>query len=71
MRLPLTQNCPKYCLIAINLITTPGGYFWAIWPMLGWGLGLGFHAAGTFFPNERKLDRHVQRRHCTGQKINY
>jgi class 3 adenylate cyclase len=22
-----------------------GGYFWPIWPMLGWGIGLGGHAA--------------------------
>jgi len=49
-------------LIAINLLTTPGGYFWAIWPLLGWGLGLGFQAAATFFPNEQKLDRRMHRR---------
>ncbi len=49
-------------LIAINLLTTPHGYFWAIWPMLGWGLGLAFHAAATFFPNGRKLDRHIRRK---------
>ncbi len=49
-------------LIAINLLTTPGGYFWPIWPILGWGLGLAFHAAATFFPNERQLDRRIRRR---------
>ena len=26
-------------LVAINLITSPE-YFWAIWPMMGWGIGL-------------------------------
>ena len=25
------------------LITSPGGYFWPIWPMLGWGFGLAAH----------------------------
>ncbi|MDR3691668.1 MAG: 2TM domain-containing protein [Fimbriimonas sp.] len=34
-------------LCAINLAT--GGYFWAIWPMLGWGIGLAFSVFETFF----------------------
>ena len=25
-------------LITIWALTTPGGYFWPIWPMLGWGI---------------------------------
>ena len=29
-------------LIILNLITSPS-YFWAIFPVLGWGLGLFFH----------------------------
>lgn len=37
-------------LVAVNLMTSPG-YFWAIWPILGWGLGLAFHFAGTFLTN--------------------
>ncbi len=34
-------------LIIINLLTSPG-FFWAIFPMLGWGIGLGAHAVGLF-----------------------
>ena len=30
-------------LVAIWLLTTPGGYFWPIWPMLGWGLAVALH----------------------------
>ncbi|MGE3272747.1 MAG: DUF1707 domain-containing protein [Chloroflexota bacterium] len=30
-------------LVGIWLVTTPGGYFWPIWPMLGWGIGLASH----------------------------
>jgi ribosomal protein L7/L12 len=37
-------------LIAVNLTTSPG-YFWAMWPILGWGLGLAFHFAETFLKN--------------------
>ena len=25
-----------------------GGYFWATWPLLGWGIGLLFHGIGAF-----------------------
>ena len=32
-------------LVLIWLLTDPGGYFWPIWPALGWGLGLGLHKA--------------------------
>jgi hypothetical protein len=31
-------------LVAIWLFTTPGGYFWPIWPMLGWGVAVAMHA---------------------------
>ncbi len=35
-------------LIAINLLTTPN-YFWAIWPMLGWGIGVAMHWMQAYF----------------------
>lgn len=34
-------------LIAINLLTSPS-YFWAIFPLLGWGLGLFFHGLEAY-----------------------
>jgi hypothetical protein len=30
-------------LVVINLVTTPGKY-WFYWPLLGWGLGIVGHA---------------------------
>jgi hypothetical protein len=27
---------------------TGQGYFWPIWPLLGWGVGIAFHAWDTF-----------------------
>ena len=30
-------------LVAIWALTSPGGYFWPIWPMLGWGIGIAAH----------------------------
>jgi hypothetical protein len=34
-------------LFAINVITSPGN-LWFMYPMLGWGIGIAFHAAATF-----------------------
>ncbi len=34
-------------LLAINLVTFRG-YIWFIWPLIGWGIGLFFHAMGVF-----------------------
>ena len=34
-------------LFVINLTTNPG-YIWAIWPMLGWGVGVFFHGLNVF-----------------------
>jgi hypothetical protein len=34
-------------LVTIWLLTTPGGYFWPVWPMLGWGFGLASHGLAT------------------------
>jgi hypothetical protein len=27
-------------LVLIWAVTSPGGYFWPIWPMMGWGVAL-------------------------------
>ena len=34
-------------LHVINLVTAPGVY-WAFWPLLGWGIGLGAHGLATY-----------------------
>jgi len=36
------------CMIATNLLTSPG-YFWAMWPLAGWTIGLFCHARVAFF----------------------
>jgi hypothetical protein len=38
-------------LIIINLITS-AGHIWFKWPLIGWGIGLIFHAVGVFFSTE-------------------
>jgi len=34
-------------LVALDVSTSPG-YTWAQWPLMGWGIGLLFHALGVF-----------------------
>lgn len=34
-------------LLILNLLTSPG-YFWVIWPALGWGIGLLTHGLSVF-----------------------
>jgi hypothetical protein len=36
-------------LVVIWLLTSPGGYFWPVWPMLGWGIGLASHGLAILF----------------------
>ena len=43
-------------LIVINLVTTPGKY-WFYWPLLGWGLGIAGHAFGVLRHSRRPLRR--------------
>jgi hypothetical protein len=46
-------------LVAINLITS-ADYFWAIWPMLGWGIGLAAHGATVYMDGEGMRDRLIE-----------
>jgi hypothetical protein len=32
----------------INWVTNPD-YWWVVWPMIGWGIGIGAHAVAVFF----------------------
>lgn len=46
-------------LVLINLTTSPG-YFWAIWPIIGWGIGLVAHGVTVYMDGEGMRDRMVQ-----------
>jgi len=54
-------------LVVIWAVTDFGGYFWPIWPILGWGLGVASHALGVtsgpgFGPHYRRRARRQARR---------
>lgn len=44
-------------LVGIWALTTPTGYFWPVWPALGWGVGLFAHAAGAASHRSRAIAR--------------
>ena len=52
-------------LTVIWLLTTPDGFFWPVFPILGWGIGIVFHALDAFappMPTEQQIQRetHVE-----------
>jgi len=47
-------------LLVINLTT--GGPLWFPWSVLGWGIGLVFHAKSAFWPDRDKLVSRARRR---------
>lgn len=52
-------------LAVINLTLTPG-YLWFIWPLLGWGVGILFHALSVYYSvksnlKERMIEKEMKR----------
>lgn len=50
-------------LVVVWLLTTPGGYFWPVWPMLGWGIGVGAHiiaATSKTTPTRRRQRERIR-----------
>ncbi len=35
-------------LVVVWAVTNGGGYFWPVWPIAGWGIGVAAHAWETF-----------------------
>jgi len=49
-------------LVVINLLSSGGFHeLWFVWPMVGWGIGLAFHATSTFFLSDEDIDRSIKR----------
>jgi hypothetical protein len=67
------QHLAVYLVVnlVLNLIwlfTTPGGFYWPMFPLLIWGVGLVFHAldvfSSVFSPaslSEEKIEREIAR----------
>ena len=50
-------------LVAIYLLTDPGGFFWPVFPILGWGIGLFFHGWDVYSapPTEQRIRKEMAR----------
>lgn len=52
-------------LLVLIWAATGAGYFWPVWPILGWGIGVASHAAGVYFGpreiTEADIDRELGR----------
>jgi hypothetical protein len=44
-------------LTAIWLLTNPGGFYWPIIPLFGWGIGIAFHIWDVYAPAAPPEDR--------------
>ncbi len=70
-RRPLVEPSRQLAaFVAVNLVLVTvwafsgGGYFWPVWPMLGWGIGLASHALGRCNPSAITPSRLGRRRHA-------
>jgi hypothetical protein len=52
-------------LVAVWAVTWTG-YFWPVWPMLGWGIGVAAHAVSVFVGpadiSEERIERELRGR---------
>jgi hypothetical protein len=49
--------------VAIYFMTGPGGFFWPVFPMLGWGIGVFFHGWDVYTgpPSEEQIRKEMAR----------
>lgn len=61
----LTVYLAVNALLVLIWALTSAGYFWPVWPILGWGIGVAAHAASTFVRpagiSEAQIDRELGR----------
>jgi hypothetical protein len=51
-------------LVGIWAVTNNGGFFWPIFSILGWGIGVAFHIWDVYspeHPSEEKIQREMRR----------
>lgn len=50
-------------LLVVVWAVSGAGFFWPIFPMMGWGIGLVFHAWDTYggTPSEERIRREMER----------
>ena len=38
-----------------------GGYFWPVWALFGWGIGLAFHAVAAYSPRATITEEQIRK----------
>ena len=65
-RVHLSVYLAVNALLVVIWAMTSAGYFWPVWPMLGWGIGVVAHAANVYLGpseiSEAQIDREMQGR---------
>lgn len=59
-RIHLTVYLAVMALLVAIWVTTGMGYFWPVWPAMGWGLGLGLHRASLSWDREPTEEQIVE-----------
>ena len=63
----LGAHALAYLLVNASLVAiwvvTGSGFFWPVFPLLGWGIGLAFHAWDVYRgePSEEQISREIAR----------
>jgi hypothetical protein len=63
-RIHLTVYLAVIGFLTAIWVVSGGGFFWPIWPALGWGLGLALHLASLTWdkePTEAQIDAEARR----------
>jgi hypothetical protein len=58
-------------LVALWYFTTHGGFFWPMFPIFGWGIGVAFHAWDVYFPesfSQSQVQREMARLRERGER---
>lgn len=63
------QHLTVYVVVngALNLVwllTTPGGFYWPMFPLIAWGVGIIFHGLDVYaaaYPSEERIQREMNR----------
>ena len=64
MKLAFRSHLMAYVIVNAGLVMitllTSDDYFWFIWPMLGWGIGLAAHGVTVYMDGESMRDRLIE-----------
>ena len=65
-RVHLTVYLAVNALLVLIWAMTSAAYFWPVWPLLGWGIGVAVHAVSVYGGSpeisEAQIDRELQSR---------